>query len=87
MKRSSILWICLLWSLKILAQQTAVLHGKVTAYPSGKSIEGALVSIRELNKQIQTGKDGSYQLSVVPYGTYEVEFFAEGKQKQTLQCW
>lgn len=82
MKRSSTFLICILCSLTLLAQQTAVLHGRVLAVSSHKVVEGATVSIRVLNKQTQTGKDGKYEIKGIPYGNYEVEFFAEGRQKQ-----
>lgn len=73
--------ICIICSLNLLAQQSAVLHGRVMSVTSHKPLEGATVSIHELAKQIQTGKEGKYEIKGVPYGTYEVEFFAEGKQK------
>jgi Fe(3+) dicitrate transport protein len=60
-----------------------VLHGRVMSVTSHKPLEGATISIRELSKQAQTGNEGKYEIRKIPYGTYEVEFFAEGKQKQT----
>ncbi|MES2778535.1 MAG: TonB-dependent receptor [Bacteroidota bacterium] len=72
-------------SLNLLAQQTADVQGRITEGVSHKSIEGAVISIRQLNKQARTEKDGHYSITAVPYGTYEVEVFAEGMQKLTQQ--
>ncbi|MES2560714.1 MAG: TonB-dependent receptor [Bacteroidota bacterium] len=85
MKRNSFFLICLVCAFNVLAQQTAVVHGRIIAHTSGKSIEGALVSIRKLNKQVTTEKNGKYRISGIPYGLYEIEFFADGLQKQTQQ--
>jgi Fe(3+) dicitrate transport protein len=85
LKRSSVFLFCILCSLTLVAQQTAVMHGRVVTVSSHKTLEGATVSIRVLNKQTQTGKDGRYEIKGIPYGNYEIEFFAEGKQKQHQQ--
>jgi Fe(3+) dicitrate transport protein len=85
LKRSSIFLFCFWSVLHLWAQQTAVVQGKVTELKSAKAIEGASVSIRDLRIYLKTGASGQYIIPDVPYGSYDILFFAEGMKTYTVK--
>jgi iron complex outermembrane receptor protein len=59
------------------AQTGAPLSGKVTR-DTGEPMDGAMVLLEELKREVRTGADGTYQFTNVPPGAYHVSVRAEG---------
>lgn len=70
-----------------LLSQTAFADGSVSGKLSDKSgsygIEGALVTVKELNVQTSTNRDGRYNLPSLPNGEYTLELSYVGADTQT----
>jgi hypothetical protein len=68
-------------ALPLWAQQTGSIVGRVTS-PAGEPLPGVSVVARSpvmpQARSVQTGASGEYRLSLLPPGTYELEFRLEG---------
>lgn len=60
------------------------LKGTVTDAVTHQPIEGVLVKIAALNKQVFTDAEGKYSITQLAAGTYTVEFSKAGYQTKTI---
>ncbi|HYX40489.1 MAG TPA: carboxypeptidase-like regulatory domain-containing protein, partial [Pyrinomonadaceae bacterium] len=75
---------CALWSIPAYGQNsaaTATISGTVRD-AAGQAIPGAVIALRELstnlNRRATSAADGSYRISVLPVGTYQVRVESAG---------
>lgn len=73
-------------SLEASAQQKGALNGSVRDASNTKPIEGATISIEQLNQSSVADTLGNYNFINLPPGTYTLTITAVGYEAQTKLC-
>ncbi len=68
------------------ARQTGTIRGTVVETATGQPLVGAQVAVVGTQRGTITGRDGTFQLSNVPVGNYELRVVLIGYTSQTLQA-
>ena len=72
MKNTPIILIVLLWAIAAAGQSSNVIRGKVVDATTGEALAKALVSIRELEVEVETDETGQFELTGIPPGEVEL---------------
>src|SRR5690606_26799374 len=67
-----------------VSQQAGSLTGRVINNATGSLLQAASVRVVELNREVTTGRDGSFVLTNVPAGNYTLEVNYGGLDSQQL---